>query len=164
LKNLQLSPPYLKWLLRFYPPLLFQRIWTVSIGEDFSTARVILYHSILNKNGYRSIFGGSISSAGDPFFIILYYGYFFKKGYRLKVWLKSCEIQFLKPAFTNLKLDFSLLPDDFQKAEISLIRTGKFIGKHKVEAKNKSGEICATIATEVYLRNTDFRVNDLLRS
>ena len=64
---------------------------------------VSLKRSFTNINYYKSIFGGSIFSACDPFFPIMYYHIFKEK--KLIVWTKSAEIQYLSPAKSSLKLN-----------------------------------------------------------
>ncbi len=149
------SASSLKWVMCFYPPLLASRIWVTSIKPDFSGADVRIFKSVLNSNFNRSIFGGTIYSAADPFFALLIWCIFHKKGYKTKVWLKSATIQFLKPANSNLSLSFRITPSEINEAEAELLGHGKYIHVFPVEVRDSTGELCALLNTEVYARKLE---------
>src|SRR6476659_10348579 len=94
---MNVSANTLKWVMRFYPPLFFQRIWVKNFSPDFRSVEVKINKSILNTNYNKSIFGGTIFSATDPFYALLFDQIFRKKGFKTRVWLKSAQIQYLKP-------------------------------------------------------------------
>lgn len=150
-----ISARALKWLMRCYPPLLVSSIWVVDISEDFRSAQVRLSKGMLNLNFNGSIFGGSIYCAADPFFAILLWGFFHRKGIETRVWLKSASVQFLKPAHTGLVLNFVLSDQQVQEAEAALAERGKFIHTFSVQAVDKLGVISALLNTEVYVRKIE---------
>lgn len=141
-----------KWILRFYPPLLFQRVWVKKIGEDFKTAEVAIYKSLLNRNYNGTIFGGTLYSAIDPFYPFMYYQILRRRNKRLIMWLKSAGIQYIKPGDTSLTARFSISDKDIQEAEEQLSIFGKLVKTHQVEIFNKRDELCATAQAEVYIR------------
>lgn len=138
-----------------YPPLLFQRIWVIGFAEDFKSVEVKISKSLFNKNYNGTIFGGTIFSAGDPFYAILFDQTFKKMGYNTIAWLKSAHIQYLKPGNSDLFFKVEITDQDIHEAQIALDSVGKFVKTFKIEIKNKVGEICAIIQNEVYVRNLD---------
>ena len=114
--------------------------------------KVVLRRALFNINFHKTIFGGSIFSACDPYFPTMYYHIFTKKRRKLIIWLKSAEIQYLKPAESTLKLHFKILETEIQLAEKILDEKGKFEVWHTVEAINKKGDVCARAKMQVYLR------------
>jgi hypothetical protein len=150
---MKVSANTLKWALRFYPPLFFQRIWVLKFGHDFKSAEVKISKSSLNKNYNKTIFGGTIFSATDPFYALLFDQIFRKKGFKTRVWLKSASIQYLKPGNTDLYFKINVSDEDIKEAEIALNTVGKFVKTFPMEILNKHGEICALVNNEVYLRN-----------
>ena len=142
--------------MRFYPPLFFQRIWVVRFEKGFTGARVKIIKSILNRNYNGSIFGGTIFTAADPFYPLLFHQLFTKKGYRVVAWSKSAEIQFLKAGLTDLYFDIKLDTNEIAEAEHILKTAGKYVKAHPIDIYNKNGEICVSLTNEVYLRNLDF--------
>lgn len=150
------SEGLLKWMMRFYPPLFFQRIWVVSFEKGFTGARIKINKSILNRNYNGSIFGGTIFTAADPFYPLLFHQLFTKKGYRIVAWSKSAEIQFLKAGLTDLYFDIKIDKNEIDEAEHILNTGGKYVKTHPIDIYNKNGEICVSLRNEVYLRNLDF--------
>ncbi|HEY0056662.1 MAG TPA: DUF4442 domain-containing protein [Pedobacter sp.] len=143
----------LKWAMRCYPPFLFQGIWTQKFEKDFSSARVKIIKNIFNKNYNHSIFGGTIFSAADPFYIILFHQILTRKGYRVKLWLKHSTIDFLKPGICNLYFNVNLSPEDIEEVVGKLQSHGKFIKTFRVEITNKDGGIYAVVHNEIYIKN-----------
>jgi hypothetical protein len=157
---LKVSATVLKWLLRFYPPLLFQRIWVVNISQDFSSVSVKLSKSILNINYNSSIFGGTIYAATDAFYPVLFQQLFTHAGYKVIVWLKSAQIQYLKPGRSALRFNISVNEQQISEAKYILDTEGKFIRSYVTELYNTDGELCASVSSEVYVRNLNFVSNE----
>ena len=147
------SAGILKWALRLYPPLFFQRVWVQQFDRDFMGAKVKIAKSVLNINYNKSIFGGSIYSASDPFYAILFDQIMQRKGYKVRVWLKSAQINYLKPGRSNLYFTIRLRDEDIDEACQALNTNGKFVKAYSMEIINKHGELCATVLNEVYIRN-----------
>lgn len=139
--------------MRFYPPLFFQRIWVRQFDQGFTGVHVSISKSFLNSNYNNSIFGGTIFSASDPFYALLFDQILQRKGYKVRVWLKSANIQYMKPGRTNLHFKISLTEADIKEAEQALSTVGKFVKAFPLEILNSKGELCASVINEVYVRN-----------
>jgi len=150
------SETVLKWALRFYPPLFFQRIWVRKFKKGFYGAHVKISRSIFNKNYNGSIFGGTIFAAVDPFYPVLFHQLFSHKGYRVIAWSKSAEVQYIKPANSNLYFDIELTDSDIAEAEEILNSEGKYIKIYPVDIYDDQHEVCAMVSCEVYLRNLNY--------
>ena len=139
--------------MRLYPPLFFQRIWVVRFEKDFRGVEVKISPSFLNKNYNRSIFGGTIFSASDPFYAILFDQALQRRGIKSRVWLKSASIQYLKPGRSTLTFKIYLTEADLEEAEKTLHDSGKFVKSFPMEINDKDGVLCAKVQNEVYIRN-----------
>jgi hypothetical protein len=148
---------FIKSVLNIFPPLLFNRIILKEVSDDFMQMRVIVKRSLLNMNFHKTIFGGSIFSACDPYFPTMYYHIFAKKGRKLIIWLKAAEIQYLKPADSNLKLYFKISNENIELVEDNLNKQGKIEIWHTVEAINKKGIVCARASMQIYLRDNQMK-------
>ena len=147
------SENVLKWAIRFYPPLFFQRIWVKKFDKDFRGVEVKIGKSFLNKNYNKSIFGGTIFAASDPFYALLFDQILKRRGLKTRVWLKSAEIKYLKPGRSNLYFTIKLSDQAIDEAEHILRTAGKFVKAYPIEIVNDHGEICASVMNEVYIRN-----------
>ena len=139
--------------MRFYPPLFFQRIWVQKFDDDFKSCSVKISKSFLNKNYNGSIFGGTIYAATDPFYALLFDQLMQRKGFKIRVWLKSASIQYLKPGHSHLYFTIKLTDEMIAEAEEALKTVGKFVKAYPMEITNKKGELCATVMNEIYIRN-----------
>ena len=151
------SPKSLKWLLRIYPPFLFQRIWVQRIYPDFQGVDVKIIKSIFNKNTNNTIFGGTIFSAVDPFYAILIDQRLQAHGFKKTVaWLKSASIEYKKPGLTNLRFSIKITDEDFNECMDTLKNRGRIIKTFSVEIVNDQNEICAIAKNEIYIRDLNF--------
>ncbi|WP_395626468.1 DUF4442 domain-containing protein [Daejeonella sp.] len=150
---MKVSENMLKWGMRFYPPLFFQRIWVKKFDKGFSGVKVKIFKSFLNLNYNQSIFGGTIFSASDPFYAVLFDQILERNGFKCRVWLKSASINYLKPGRTNLEFTIALSDEEIREAIIALKTVGKFVKAYSINMYNSKGELCVTVINEVYIRN-----------
>jgi acyl-coenzyme A thioesterase PaaI-like protein len=143
----------LKWAMRLYPPLFFQRIWVKKFEKGFSGVEVKILKSLFNSNYNKSIFGGTIFSAADPFYALLFDQLMQRKGYKVRVWLKSAQINYLKPGRSNLYFSIRLTDEEINEACHALNTVGKHVKSYPVEMFNETGELCVVLMNEVYIRN-----------
>lgn len=141
-----------RWMLRLYPPLLFQRVRVEEIGAGFRSCRVRVGRSLLNRNLNGTIFGGAIFCAADPIYALLYWQVFARRGVRLESWLKAASIRYRKPASTHVTLEFAIEDEDIEELAAQLGRTGRADRVHVTRAIDAHGDVCAEIETRVHLR------------
>jgi hypothetical protein len=142
-----------QFVMNIFPPLFFNRIILKEVSENYTFMKVKIRRSFLNMNFHRSIFGGTIFSAFDPYFPTMYYNIFAQKNRKLEIWMKSANIKYKRPATTHLFLEFKITEEDIQLAEKELNEKGKFEKWHTVKAINKKGIVCAEAEMLVYLRD-----------
>ena len=151
----------LKWVMRFYPSLFFQRIWVIKFEDGFRGVQVKINKSILNRNYNRSIFGGTIFSAADPFYPVLFHQLLTHKGYNIVAWSKSAQIQYLKPALTDLYFTIHISDEEIATCEQELNTIGKHLKVYPIDMYDKNGQLCASVLNELYVRNLNFQAPDL---
>ena len=153
---MKISENTLKWLMRIYPPMLFQRIWVKKIHKNFKGVDVKINRSFFTTNLGNSIFGGTIFAATDPFYALLFGQLMQRKGFKVTVWLKSAQIQYIKPGRSDLHYTITISDAMIETAEKTLKEEGKFVKAYPIEIFDTSGELCATALNEIYLRDLDF--------
>jgi hypothetical protein len=142
--------------LKFYPPFLFNRISILDVSEDFTEVNVKVKRSLFNMNLAKSMFGGSMFSAADPFIAIMFWQIFaIRFNQEIIVWLKSAEIIYKKPAKTSLFINFKISEDEIVEAKKVLEETARFVAEHEVALKNTKGEVCAIVKLKSYLGNKE---------
>lgn len=149
------SENVLKWAMRVYPPLLFQRIWVKKFHPGFLAVEVKIFKSVFNINYNRSIFGGTIYAAADPFFAVLFYQLMLRKGYNIIVWQKAAEIFYLKPGRSDLYFRIDISVEEIEKVCSLLDTDGKAEHMCTLEIKDNQGDVTARVSNLVYIRNLD---------
>lgn len=156
------SENMLKWAMRIYPPLFFQSIWVKKFEKGFRGVDVKIIKSPFNSNYNRSIFGGTIFSASDPFYALLFDQILQRKGFKVRVWLKSAEIKYLKPGRSNLYFTVHLSDEEIDEVCHTLKTVGKHIKSYPIEIFNKQGVLCVVVMNEVYIRNLYYGENQTI--
>jgi len=154
---MQVSENMLKWLMRLYPPLLFQRIWVQRFDKGFRGVKVKVSKSWLNKNYNGSIFGGTIFAAADPFYPVLLDRILKSKTSRFRIWSKSSRIDFLKPALSDLYFEITLSDEDIAIARKTLANNGKYEKSFSLNIYNDRDEVCVSLLNEVYIRDLNYK-------
>ena len=149
---MKVSENILKWGMRLYPPLLFQRIWVQKIYPGFRGADIKINRSLFTLNFGKAIFGGTIYSATDPFYAMLFGQIMRNKGYKITVWLKSANIQFLKPGRTDLYYRIRITDEMIAEVEHELNQKGVFVKSYPIEIYSKHGDLYAIAKNEVYIK------------
>ena len=149
---MQVSERVLKWAMRLYPPLLLQRIWVQNFVRGFTGVQVKINKSLFNINYNRSIFGGSIFSAADPFYPILFHQVLRKRGYKPLIWVKRSEIDFIKPGNKSLYFRISITEHDVAEACSALDAGNKFVKTYPIEIFDIEGQLCSLVHTEIYIK------------
>lgn len=153
---MKISESSLKWLMRFYPPMFFQRIWVQKIHKDFRGVDIKINRSFFTTNLGGSIFGGTIFTATDPFYALLLGQILRNKGRNVTVWLKSASIQYIKPGRTDLYYSIGVSDQMISEMESVLNSEGKFVKAYPIEIYDRNGTLCATAENEVYIRDLGF--------
>jgi acyl-coenzyme A thioesterase PaaI-like protein len=153
---MKISENSLKWLMRLYPPMFFQRIWVKKIDKDFRGIDVKINRSLFTTNLGSATFGGTIFAATDPFYALLIGQIMQHKGFKITVWLKSAEIQYLKPARTDMYYSIKIDDDMVKEVEQAITNEGKFVKTYPIEIFDTTGDLCVTAQNEVYIRNLNF--------
>lgn len=148
---MKLSENSLKWLMRLYPPLLLQRIWVQKIHKNFRGADIKINRSLFSLNFGKAIFGGTIYSASDPFYAMLFGQILRNKNYDITVWLKSASVQFLKPGRCDLYYSIHVTDEMVKEVEETLNSKGVFIKSYTIEIYSKDKILHAIAKNEIYI-------------
>ena len=114
--------------------------------------QVKLKYSFWNRNPNKSIWGGSITSALDPFFPVMMKQIMLRRGIRTDFFSRVVHVEFIRQVETNLFFQFKITEKDVINAEKILINDGNYEGWHSVEGIDVGGNICVYGKVQVYLR------------
>ena len=142
----------LKRMLNYWFPFLLNRIQIISISDDFHELQVRLKYSFWNRNPNKSVWGGSITSALDPFFPVMMKQIILCKGIRTDFLSKAVHVEFIRQVETNIFFQFKITEKEVINAENKLNNDGKYEGWHHVNGIDAKGNVCVHGKVQVYLR------------
>lgn len=157
IRNRPYPPKRLLRLLRWYPPMLLQRIVPLSISDDLLTIHVKVRPSLLTRNLNGSTFGGTLLSAVDMWYGTLLWQKCLHEGIPLEVWVERLEMHFLKASRGDVYATFSISPEQWAEIRAGLTTEGKVRYEFSFELYNQAGEVCASGSQLLYLRNLALR-------
>ena len=139
-------------MLNYWFPFLLNRIQIISISDDFHELQVRLKYSFWNRNPNKSVWGGSITSALDPFFPVMMKQIILCKGIRTDFLSKAVHVEFIRQVKTNIFFQFKITGKEIIKAEKKITNEGKYEGWHYVNGIDAEGNVCVHGKVQVYLR------------
>ena len=142
----------LKHMLNLWFPFFVNRIRIISIRDDFHEMNVKLIHSFWNRNPNKSVWGGSITSALDPFFPVMMKQIMLRRGIRTDFFSKAVHVEFIRQVETNISFQFKITEEEVINAEKILTNDGNYEGWHSVKGIDVEGNICVHGKVQVYLR------------
>ena len=147
-----LKPGELKRMLNFWFPFLLNRIRITFIADDFYEIQVRLKYSFWNRNPNKSVWGGSIASALDPFFPVMMKQIILRRGTSTDFFSKAIHVEFIRTVESHVSFHFKITKEEVIKAEEILKNDGKYEGWHFVSGVDTKGNVCVNGKVQVYLR------------
>jgi hypothetical protein len=132
----------------------------VALSDDFTHLRVKLKLSWLTRNLVGTVYGGSMYSAIDPFYMLMLMR-ILGRGY--VVWDKGATIRFKRPARETLFADFRIEPEMLAQMRHAVERDGETSFNWPVALKNASGIVHAEFEKTLYVAKKDVYEEKLRR-
>ena len=121
--------------------------------EDMSRVKVRIKFSWKNVNYNGSMFGGSMSAATDPIFMIQYNELL---GGEYVVWDKTAKIQFKRPAKQDVWADFVVDVAELDEIKQLVAENGSYTFFKSVNLTGKDKRmIFATVEKEIYIASRE---------
>ena len=142
----------LKRMLNLWFPFLVNRIRIISIADDFHEMQVRLKHSFWNRNPNKSVWGGSIASALDPFFPVMMKQIILRRGISTDFFSKAIHVEFVRMVESHVSFHFIITKSEVMETIKILNNDSKYEGWHSVDGIDINGNICVHGKVQIYLR------------
>jgi len=146
-----LTPTEFK-LMNFWLPFFFNRIKIKKVSDDFKHIEVILKHSFWNRNPNKSLWGGALFSAVDPFYPIMIKQILLNHDIETTFLTKSAKIEYIKEAKSNISFSFSITDKEILNIKDILDCNKKYSGWHTVCGLDDDNNKCIKAKIQVYLK------------
>ncbi|UGY94715.1 DUF4442 domain-containing protein [Streptomyces gobiensis] len=144
-----MSPKTLRRAMNWWPPYRFAGIRVLDIAEDWSSARVRLRLSRLNRNYFGTHFGGSLFSMNDPFWALLVVN---SLGKEYIVWDKTGEIDFVSPGRGDVFAEFKLTEDRLEEIRSATADGSKALPWFESTVTSPDATVVARVRKQLYVR------------
>ncbi len=138
-----------RWFFNLYPPFWGSGVRVTHIAEDWSEVRVEARLNWRSRNYVGTIFGGSLYTAADPFYMVMLVN---RLGRDYLVWDKSATIRFQKPGRTTLYARFVVDDEELTAIREAMVDQRSIDRHYTVELKDAKGVVHATVEKTIYIR------------
>lgn len=141
-----------KWLRRlvnFWPPLLFNSIRATYISDDFREIRVELRLRMYNRNNVGVHFGGNLFSMTDPWFMLML---MHNLGRDYFVWDKKATIEFVAPGRGAVTANFVLHESLLDEIKGRTADGDKYLPEFHVDIRDSTGALIARVHKTLYVK------------
>jgi len=139
---------YSRWIYNLWPCIWSTGARVTSISPDFKELRVQLPLSLRTYNRVGTIFGGSLYSAADPFYMIMLIEIL---GREYIVWDKGASIRFKRPGKSVLHYHFKITDEILANIRAKADSDGEHTFDLFVNAVDKSGSVHAEVVKTMYV-------------
>lgn len=136
-------------VMNVWPPFLFSSIRIVEVADDFHRVVVRLSHRRLTANYVGTLYGGSLFSMTDPFWMMMLTR---SLGREYTVWDVRGEIDFLAPGRGDATATFELDPVTLSEIRAETADGAKHLRWFETEIVGSEGSILARVRKQVYVR------------
>ncbi|MCI4668104.1 MAG: DUF4442 domain-containing protein [Bacteroidia bacterium] len=152
-KREALQASFVRAVINLTPVIRSTGGWVKFLSKDWQEMHVSLPLSLKTRNYVGTIFGGSLFSAGDPWYMIMLYQVL-GKGY--VIWDKSASIRFVRPGKGKLKGRFLISEKEITEIKDGVAKQGEMEKSFLLEWINKEGKVVAKIDKLVYIADKNF--------
>ena len=122
-------------------------------ASDSSEVHLRLKLNLWTYNYVGTIFGGSLFSAADPFYMVMLMR---SLGPAYVVWDKTAHIRFKKPAKTRLYAVLIIMPEDLQNIKNQVKDCGHATKTFSIHWIDKDKTVYAEIERQCYVADKEF--------
>lgn len=132
-----------------WPPFLASGIRIEEITPDWRYVRVALHNRPLSRNYVGTLFGGSLFSMTDPFWMIMVLR---GLGSDYVVWDKAAEIEFVSPGRSSVIAEFRLTDEHLAELREAAADGAKVLRWFETDVLAKDGTVVARVRKQLYVR------------
>ena len=140
---------WLRRLVNFWPPFLFNSISATYIAKDFREIHVALKLRFYNRNYVGVHFGGNLFAMTDPWYMLMLMQNLGRDYY---VWDKKATIEFISPGRGTVTANFLLTAEKLEEIRVATANGEKYLPEFTVEIYNAQQHLVACVHKTVYVK------------
>jgi hypothetical protein len=123
------------------------------ISGDFQELHVSLKLNLRTLNKVGTVYGGSIYSSVDPYFMLMFWKIL---GNDFVVWDKAASVKFVRPLTGKAKCRFLISDELIKDVKHHVEMRGEYTFDLPLHYEDEQGKVYAVFAKSIYAANKDF--------
>lgn len=143
----------MRWAFNFWPCIWCTGSRVEFIAGDFKELHVSIKLNIRTRNRVGTVYGGSIYSSVDPYFMLLFMEIL---GRDYVVWDKGASMKFVRPIVEKVKCRFLITDELIAEVKQKVAENGEYTFDLPLKYEDDNGTVYATFTKQVYAAGKDF--------
>lgn len=143
----------MRWLYNWWPCIFCSGGKVEFISGDFKELHVSLQLNTRTRNRVGTVFGGSIYSSVDPYYMLMFMEVLGKK---YVVWDKAASVKFVRPITDKVKCRFLISDEMVEEVKQKIAEQGEYTFDLPLHYEDESGAIYATFNKTIYAASKEF--------
>ena len=143
----------MRWAFNFWPCIWCTGSRVEFIAGDFRELHVSIKLNIRTRNRVGTVYGGSIYSSVDPYFMLLFMEIL---GRNYVVWDKGASMKFVRPIVDKVKCRFLITDELVAEVKQKIAENGEYTFDLPLKYEDDNGTVYATFTKQVYADGKDF--------
>ncbi|TGK02734.1 DUF4442 domain-containing protein [Leptospira langatensis] len=152
-KKESLSTWWLRLRLNYWPCIWCTGGKIQFISSDYKELHVGLKKNLRTLNRVGTIYGGSIYSSVDPYFMLLM---MWILGPEYVVWDKAAKVKFVRPIVGKVKAKFLITEELIERTRQGILEKGEIVFDLPVKYEDEEGKVYATFEKTIYAASKEF--------
>lgn len=127
--------------------------WITFVSGDFKELHVRLKLGIRTRNRVGTIYGGSIYSSIDPYFMLMFMEIL---GRDYVVWDKGASVKFIRPITVPVKCRFLITDELVETVKAQILANGQYVFELPLQYEDDNGKVYATFTKTIYTASKEY--------
>ena len=143
----------MRWGYNFWPCIWCTGSKVQFIAADYREMHIGLQLNIRTRNRVGTVFGGSIYSSVDPYYMLMFMQIL---GKDYVVWDKAASVKFVRPIIDRVKCRF-LIPDELvEEVKQKVAGGGEYTFDLPLKYEDENGVVYAVFTKTIYAASKEF--------
>ncbi|MCW5907514.1 MAG: DUF4442 domain-containing protein [Chitinophagales bacterium] len=152
-KNESTKSRRLRWAFNFWPCIWCTGGKVEFIAGDFKELHVSLKLNTRTRNRVGTVYGGSIYSSVDPYFMLMFMEIL---GKNYVVWDKAASVKFVKPIVNKVKCRFLISDELVEDVKHHIAMRGEYTFDLPLHYEDEHGKVYAVFTKTIYTADKEF--------
>lgn len=143
----------MRWVFNWWPCIWCSGGKVEFIAGDYQELHVSIKLNIRTRNRVGTVYGGSIYSSVDPYFMLLLMEVL---GKNYVVWDKGASMKFVRPIVEKVKCRFLITDELVEDLKHQVAQNGEHRFELPLQYEDESGKVYAVFTKQLYVADKQF--------